>query len=621
MKKIFTLAAMGAAMLNANAYDHVKLTFSNITGGAATVSVVDENGDAITNASAELVSVGKGTGTNAPATSNLKTGNLIPTYGILSPDYGNAVNAWWTMTFKISGIEDFEFNNIDADVYAVTANGGSQSADSKFWKIDYAWGAAADALTAWGNCPAEEIVVGYYNAGEGRCHHTMNANVETATTLDGDTYVSIKMTKTQGGGCHSGIAALDLYYVAPTAKATVTYKYVVDGTPIAYTHSNEQTVGQAPAEPTGYDFATVSSNASSLTVAEDGSTIVTVKVAQQLPFGLGDGDDQFLHRGYLHVHSNQGRYMYFSDEWDDENGGLKVYDTEHYEAGSAQKKMLTQDFPYGALWHITGNVVEGFKLYDETYDMVLNASLPQATMLSTSDEANGENPGTAFVLKRSTAGVGEMNFKRGFCLYAPEREKYLNANTQMKYWQNPDAGSTFEFEDCCDVTIGEEGLATFYYHTPLSLDGVEGLTAYTLELDGDYLIAWETRTIPAYKGVVIEGAADTYTLPVALENDPRPSALTGSYNERNTPENCYVLSKDGDDVCFAKYTGNKVGEFKAYFIGQTAGASNLRVSFGELTSIISAAKENGGQAIFDLQGRRVVSAKGLSIVDGKKVVR
>lgn len=622
MKKIFTLAVMSAAMMSASAYNHVKLTFSNIAGSSATVSVVDENGDAISGASAELVSIGKGNGTNAAANSSLKAGGLVPTYGILSPDYGNQVGNWWTLTFKISGIEDFEFNNIDADAYALTANGGTQTADSKKWKIDYQWGAAADALNAWGTCPAEEFVVGYYNAEEGRCHHTMNANVETSTTLDGDTYVSIKMTKTQGGGCHSGIASLDFYYVAPAAKANVTYKYVVDGTPIAYTTSSEQTVGQAPAEPAGYDFATVTSDAASKTVAADGSTVVTVQVAQQLPFSLSDKDDQSLHRGFLHVQSNQGRYMYF--DWDDDAEAMMVYDTGYYEPESIKNEKLTMDFPNSAStcqWHITGNVVEGFKLYDETYDFVLAATAPQATMLSLYDEANGENPGTAFVLKRSTAGVGKFNFKRGFCLYAPEREQYLNAQKQMMYWKDADAGSTFEFEESFDVTIGQEGLATLYYHTPLSLEGT-GLEAFSLALEGDYLVAeYGSSYVPAYTGVVLAGDPGDYTLPIFFENFHGGSALTGSYKEQNTPENCYVLSKDGDDVCFAKYTGAKVGEFKAYFVGEATSASNLRVSFGELTNIISAAKANGGRATYDLQGRRVVNAKGVNIVDGKKVIR
>lgn len=417
---------------------------------------------------------------------------------------------------------------------------------------------------------------------------------------------------------HSGSYQLT---VEKLSMATVTYKYVVDGTPINYTTSSQQVVGQAPAEPAGYDFATVTSDAASKTVAADGSTVVTVQVTQQLPFGVGDGEDQFLHRGFLHVQSNQGRYMYA--DWDEEADGMMVYDTGYYEPASIESKKLTQSFPQAILlWHITGNVVEGFKLYNETYDYVLSATAPQASLLSLYDEANGDNPGTAFVLKRSTAGVGEFNFKRGFCLYAPEREQYLNAQKQMKYWKDADAGSTFEFEESYDVTIGQEGLATLYYHTPLSLEGT-GLEAYGLTLEGNYLVAeYGSSYVPAYTGVVLAGDPGNYTLPIFFENFHGGSALTGSYTEKATPANCYVLSKDGNDACFAKYTGAKVGEFKAYFIDQTAnGESNYRISFGELTSIISAAKENGGQAIFDLQGRRVVSAKGLNIVNGKKVIK
>lgn len=198
---------------------NVKLIFSNINTTSATVTVVDENGSPIHGAAASLVGLNnnKAPGTN----SNLKTsGDVITNYKVLSPNYGNSDGDWWEMTFKIDGLNGYIFNTIAADAYAVTAGGGSQTSSSKKWQIDYKVGTSTSSLEDYLTVPAEELVEGYYNSSEGRCHHVMSGmanDYEASNSF----YLTIRMTKTQStGGCHSGISYIELSKPEPEEELT-----------------------------------------------------------------------------------------------------------------------------------------------------------------------------------------------------------------------------------------------------------------------------------------------------------------------------------------------------------------------------------------------------------------
>lgn len=409
-----------------------------------------------------------------------------------------------------------------------------------------------------------------------------------------------------------------ILHVTPAAdKANVTYKYVVDGKEVK-TIVNEQTIGEhAAAQPLAINatYADVTDDHAEKTVAADGSTVVTVTVAQHLPFQAYNGEGLPKY-GLLNVHSNQCRILYA--EYDAEGGKLwdttdKTYRGDFKESGRVYN------------WCIEGNVVEGFKLFNGMGYVNVTAG-NQATLAE---------EGTIFDLRPTTAGVGGRNFKNGFCLAIAGSNNFLNAQTKIqnderttgvKTWTSADAGSTFEFETAYDFSISDAGYATLFYHSPLQLP--EGVTGYSVVREGDYLVATEleNRFVPSATGVILKGAEGDYTATVtaaygnaAIENN----VLSGRYvnGTDGINDNTYVLNVKGEDAYFAKFTGSQLGEFKAYYQAPAESASNLRISFGELNSIISAAQENGGQAIFDLQGRRVVSAKGLYIVNGKKVIK
>lgn len=221
---------------------NLKLTFSNITASSATVSVVDGEGQPISGVSATLESIASN-----QANHDMKTGNLIPTYGILSPNYSNSVDGWWELTFKIEGLKGYEFNTLTTDAHGLNAQGGPQMTDSKLWQTDFKLGNAADAISDYVTAPAEELVIGYYNGTI--CHHNISATALTSYTTSSTEplYITVRMTKTVGGGCHAGIASLELSNIV--GLVNVTYDYYIGDDKID-TETLQAITGKEYPEPT-----------------------------------------------------------------------------------------------------------------------------------------------------------------------------------------------------------------------------------------------------------------------------------------------------------------------------------------------------------------------------------
>lgn len=172
------------------------------------------------------------------------------------------------------------------------------------------------------------------------------------------------------------------------------------------------------------------------------------------------------------------------------------------------------------------------------------------------------------------------------------------------------------------VSVSAAGYATLY--APVALSIPTGVEAYTLTLNGDYLQAAAlTGKIPANTAVVLKANEGNYNFDITTAD-----AFTGSNVLEGTittiaNEGALVLNVEEGVAGFYGYGGNLAG-FKAYYVAEGGENSNLRIVLDNntLTSIISAAQQNGGQAIYDLQGRRVVNAQnGLYIINGKKVIK
>lgn len=176
------------------------------------------------------------------------------------------------------------------------------------------------------------------------------------------------------------------------------------------------------------------------------------------------------------------------------------------------------------------------------------------------------------------------------------------------------------------VTFTDAGYATLY--APVALTIPENVTAYTLTLSGEYLHAEAlSEKIPANTAVVLaaeEAGVYNFAITTSEEFDG-DNVLLGTVPTIAKIAGALVLGMNEDDeVGFysLKDEVTTLAGFKAYYLA-TAGESNLRIAFDNdvITSILSAAQQNGGQAIYDLQGRRVVSTKGITVQNGKKVIK
>ena len=173
------------------------------------------------------------------------------------------------------------------------------------------------------------------------------------------------------------------------------------------------------------------------------------------------------------------------------------------------------------------------------------------------------------------------------------------------------------------ATITAAGVASFSSMYEVEIPA--GVTAYyasagdgssvTLTaIDGDY--------IPANTGVVLKGAANTYSMTVTSTG----AALAGTnllrpwLNEGEPTDATYYTLAAGPS--FAQSTGGTLAAGKAYLVLPVGGARELSINFGEVTGIknIEAQKQESGDC-YNLAGQRVAQpTKGLYIVNGKKYI-
>ncbi len=189
-----------------------------------------------------------------------------------------------------------------------------------------------------------------------------------------------------------------------------------------------------------------------------------------------------------------------------------------------------------------------------------------------------------------------------------------------------------------DVTIGSTGYATLYYGDR-ALEVPEGVKAFTYTMTGNTLKENTTYeagdVIPAGEAVVLNGTAGNYTfnLGTATAEKDAQNVLKGSDVEATFNEaghKYYMLStNDAGEVGFYWYNedGSAINcaAHKAYLDVNITSAKNGYLIDGteDPTAITAAtAEENGTNVVYDLQGRRVMNpVKGLYIVNGKKVIK
>lgn len=189
-----------------------------------------------------------------------------------------------------------------------------------------------------------------------------------------------------------------------------------------------------------------------------------------------------------------------------------------------------------------------------------------------------------------------------------------------------------------DVEIGSAGYATLYY-SDTNLEVPTGVTATTYTIAEDNVTLNESKVytvgnvIPAGEAVVLKGAANTYAFDIVATEAVADAnnVLEGTDEDTAFEEDgykFYMLSNSaayGIGFYLQNASGNSItnGAHKAYLKVPAASAAKAFFALdGEVTEINSVTivdKEIKG--VFDLQGRRVDNpVKGLYIMNGKKVV-
>ena len=178
------------------------------------------------------------------------------------------------------------------------------------------------------------------------------------------------------------------------------------------------------------------------------------------------------------------------------------------------------------------------------------------------------------------------------------------------------------------TTIGSAGWATLYTDKALDFSGVTGLTAYTATCDGSTVTLTPVDNVPANTGVVLKGAGNTYSIPVAASSETAQGDLQGSATATAfnafTGYDLYMLAKNGSEAQFKKVSSGSIPAGKAFLkVAAKGKAPALDVVFGDATGIeaVKKAETVADGAYYNLAGQRVAQpTKGLYIVNGKKVV-
>lgn len=202
-------------------------------------------------------------------------------------------------------------------------------------------------------------------------------------------------------------------------------------------------------------------------------------------------------------------------------------------------------------------------------------------------------------------------------------------------WQANAAASKWTVEAATEVSIplNYDGSAYSYgtMYLPFGVT-LTGAKAYILSVSGEWAIPSEIAEVPANTPVLIRAVGEV-TSATATINDEATAVTTGNQlvgtfvditTDRNAGE--YILGNGSEGVAFyQRGSGKKIGANKAYLsLGADLGSGAVKGIRWDFTNDINSlnSKSTASQrSIFNLAGQRMSkTAKGVNIVDGKKVV-
>ena len=184
------------------------------------------------------------------------------------------------------------------------------------------------------------------------------------------------------------------------------------------------------------------------------------------------------------------------------------------------------------------------------------------------------------------------------------------------------------------VSLNSDGAdSPTYYATfcaPFSYTvSTSGVTAYTLEESGDWLIPTAVEgEVAAGTPVLLKGTSASATLTIGTgyqnTNPLGTTALTGTYLAKTIDgATDYVLGIDGGVVGFYHWDSNNLAANRAY-VDTPAGVKGFVLKFDDDPDAIKTLFDSPlkGENIYNLAGQRISKMqKGINIVNGKKILK
>ena len=295
-----------------------------------------------------------------------------------------------------------------------------------------------------------------------------------------------------------------------------------------------------------------------------------------------------------------------------------------------------QNLPYElTLGHVADNI---YTLYDATSNVYLGISEDDNRLQDVSEPSENAQwsitmDGNSIVFTNIAYSDRTIRYNNSASCFAA----YNRGQQPVTLYKKAAAATTGTF------TIGKAGYATFFTDwTFVMPEGVEG-GIVTDAADGNLTVDYHYHAgsiVPANTGLLLKGAAKTYTYDLSTETPDAPEVnfLKGSVDGGMTEgEGClfYMLSYDREGKNLGFYWGEKEGAAfkngagKAYLALPQAVASQVRgfVLDGTTTGISGVTTEanNAPAAVYSLTGVRMGTSTdglpaGIYIVNGKKVL-
>ena len=263
-------------------------------------------------------------------------------------------------------------------------------------------------------------------------------------------------------------------------------------------------------------------------------------------------------------------YFFEAENLNTSRSGFPTASGTKYSGGSARRNYASSQ-----MW--TSAIAEGGTFILTFPYSMANASA--STVVIKTRDAEGNYTETGHSLSTSSAGTfsEEITVPAGSSVAICNDNNY-NSNILVDY---------LTLTPKVTKTISSAGWATLY--SPYALNFAEanpsGLKAYTATTDGAKVTLTPVDNVPANTGVVLEGKADTYSIPVIASSETEKGNLEGNATAATAYDafdntTLYILTLiDNNNVQFNPCTSGEIAAGKAFLKVATGGAKALSVMF------------------------------------------